>query len=1066
MTLYKKISVAMGLLLILFLNIAYAQQTTTSTSSGQSQSMPGNLGQPTTSGFSQPNTGLSPSTQGGQSQSMPGSLGQPTTGGFLQPATGVTGQSQSMQGSLIPQTATGMPQQGPLRDIFNSLPADTQQIIQQEINNQRMGQSQTTPTQQPGTQQQSTPDAAQQKEAPPTISKLSSAQLKVLQHVLSKTNGVLTPQAIGALRQTPEFEVYSRENIDQAKELIEKNFIADDESRHSFYDRSRKVGKFQEIDLKLLPFGYDFFNSATAAAAMRNDVPVPANYIVGPGDEVRILLWGRVNAQLSLIVDRRGSITIPSVGPIYVAGLTFEKMAAHLIKQTSEMIGANIDVSMGVLKTITVFVLGDVKKPGVYTIGSFGTVTDALLMAGGPSEIGSMRNIQLKRKGSVVASFDLYKMLLKGDKSSDFILQPDDVIFVPDSGPLVGIAGNVKRPAIYELKEKHDLQSLFDLAGGLIPTAYTQQIQIERIVRNEKQIIVDIDDKRLDKSKSFRLQDADLVKVFSIVEASANVVYLNGHVKKPGKYEMKPAMKLKHILQSANDLQSEPYFEYAVINRTDPSTGETLLIPFHLGRLVLQDDPAANLELMPQDSIHVFSAWAFKDKPVFSIAGEVRKPGGYDLKKNTRVRDAILQAGGLTKDASIKQAEILRHGKQRDKYEKIYFDLAAAMAGDERENIELHDEDQIIIHSIREYAFKQTVAIEGDVRKAGEYSYFENMRVKDLVFAAGNVLESAYLDDAEITSMNIDQGNAVKLVRKNISLRKAMAGDPENNVHLKPYDRVFVRKILDWREERYVTVAGELKYPGRYLIEKGERLSSLIERAGGFTDEAYLRGSIFTRDKVRERQQQGISEMADRLEKELLATSAVHAATAFSAEEVMGQTVQVTQKKQLIDKMRNVKAMGRMTVRIDHVRLLKGSEYDIELEHGDVLTVPEKNSVVGVVGGVMSQGTYVFSEKWGYEDYIQMSGGYSQYADQSNVFILKVDGTARKAHRGMLNWNSKKDRTEMSAFSEEMSYEVEPGDVIAIPENYERIAWMRELRDITQILMNTAVAAGVVIQLF
>jgi len=243
-------------------------------------------------------------------------------------------------------------------------------------------------------------------------------------------------------------------------------------------------------------------------------------------------------------------------------------------------------------------------------------------------------------------------------------------------------------------------------------------------------------------------------------------------------------------------------------------------------------------------------------------------------------------------------------------------------------------------------------------------------------------------------------------------------------------------------------------------------LSSLIERAGGYTDEAYLRGAVFTRERVKAMQQKSIEEMADRLEKELLASSASAAATALSAEEIAGKKVEIEQKKNLIENMRKLKALGRMTIKLAHLRLLKGSEYDFELEDGDRLEIPQKSSTVGVVGAVMSQGAHVFSPKADYQDYINQSGGYSNYADTGKVYILKVDGSARRAYKGTINWNDKKERLELAAFSEAEANYVEPGDVIAVPENFERIAWLREIRDITQILMNTAVAAGVVIKLF
>lgn len=928
---------------------------------------------------------------------------------------------------------------------------------------------------------------------------LSPAQQQAITQELGKTSGQLTPQAIEALKGRPEFQNISPADVEKGKQLLEqkekaaekaeekgkektaekiekknlpweeKTVIGGEASKDSIFERSRKVGKYQEMSLDLRLFGSEFFrDSAVRVVTDRKDIPVPLKYVVGPGDEVKLMLWGRLNAQYNLTVDRDGKITIPQVGPIFVAGMTFEDMSKHLITQSEQIVGTNIDISMGSLKTISVFILGDVRRPGAYTIGSFATITDALLMVGGASEIGSLRRIQLRRNNKLITTFDLYDLLLKGDKSKDVVLQSGDVIFVPVTGSLVGIAGNVKRPAIYEMKDRHDLHNLIEYAGGIIPTAYTQQIQVERIVKGEKHIVVDFNDKYLEKATAFNLQDADLVKIFSIVDANVNAVYINGNVKRPGKYEYKPGMTTKDIISRPDELLPETYYDYALIKRLKPPSMEASLMPFNLGKLIFQHDPANNFALQPQDQIFVFNKSFFKDKSRFSISGEVRNGGEFEMTDNSRVKDAILVAGHLTKDAYLEKAEILRKktGKNRGEYQTIYFSVAGALAENLQDNILLQDEDKIIIHSVNEHVYPRTVAIEGDILKPGTFQFVENMRVKDLVFVAGNILESTYLDDAEITSMEIENNRAAKYVQKNINLRKALAGDENHNIKLKPYDRIFVKKIMDWRMEKYVTVSGELKFPGRYMTTKGEKLSSLIQRSGGYTDNAYLRGAVFTRQKVREMQQKGIDEMADRLERELLASSSTQMGTALSAEEVQSKKVEMEQKKQLIESMRKAKALGRMTIKLAHLRLLKGSEYDIELEDGDSLFIPEKSSVVGVVGSVMSQGSHIFSEKADYRDYINMSGGYARYADSGNVYILKVDGSARKAYRGAINWNEKKDRLELAAFSEAEANYVEPGDVIVVPENFERIAWLREIRDITQILMNTAVAAGVLIELY
>jgi len=1005
--------------------------------------------------------------------------------------------------------------------------------------------------------------------------KVPPGQRAACEEEMRKTGGVMTPEALEAIKAHPEYKGLSVEEVARGRQLMEqkekveekkepeksrqadlgKKVISEDSRGKSLFDRARKIGKYQDISTDLKPFGYELFNDTSVRLLMdRKDIPVPLKYVIGPGDEIKLLLWGRINAQYNLTVDRDGKITIPQIGPLFVAGMTFEDMSKQIIKQSDQVVGTNVDISMGALKTIPIFILGDVRRPGSYTIGSFATITDALLLAGGPTEIGSMRNVQLKRKGQLVTTFDLYDLLLKGDKSKDVSLMAGDVVFVPVTGSLVGIAGNVKRPAIYELRNRNDLAYLFDLAGGIIPTADTQQIQVERIVKNERQIVFDINDKKLEKAAGISLQDADLVKVFSIVDMNVNAVYLSGNVKRPGKYEMKPGMRLSDLIKSPDDLLKETYFDYALVKRVRLPERETELIPVNIGNVLFRKSQADDIELKREDRVFIFSRWFFKDKPLVTIEGEIRgdciveqgavpeqkradvavlaaevKTMEDDLKKqglfslanavrdigdtmkthgrapaeslrivrddltkvarpdlaermreienklkvsctiglagNMRVKDVILAAGGLTNDSYFEKGEIIRTDRQRA-YKTLYFDVAKAIEGDPEHNLVMQGDDRVVIHSIWEQVYKKQVVIDGDVAKPGSYQYTDGMTVRDLVFKGGNIQESAYVDEAEVSSIVIEKGRKTsKTARRVINLRKALEGDPADNLVLNPYDRLFIKRIPDWGAMKFVTMAGEFKFPGRYAVHKGEKLSSLVERAGGFTPNAYLRGAVFIRQSVRELQQQGLEEMAKRLERELLVEGSAAASKALSAEEIKAREVEMVQKQKFVETLKSLKAQGRMTIRLANLRLLKGSEYDIELEDGDRLYLPQRNNVVNVMGAVMAQASYIYLDQFGYKDYVGMAGGYSRYADESSTFVLKVDGSARKLGRGFINWSDSRSRWELTAFGEKIK-EIEPGDVIVVPEQFQQIAWLRELRDITQMIMNTAVVAAVVVKLF
>ncbi len=1011
------------------------------------------------------------------------------------------------------------------------------------------------------------------------LRKLTPEQRKALESEAGKTGGTITPQAIETLKTKPEFKGLSPEDVLKGKELLEKKekeaekkepeekkppilpekkVIGEEPKGKNLFERYRDIGKYQDISTALKPFGYDFFAEAGVRVITdRKDIPVPAKYVIGPGDEVKILLWGRVNAQYSLIVDRNGNISVPQIGPLQVAGMTFERMSDYLNKQAAQIVGAKIDITMGALKTIPIFVLGDVRRPGAYTIGSFATILDALLMAGGSTEIGSMRKVELRRNNQLLTTFDLYDLLLRGDKSQDKILQAGDIIFVPVIGSIVGIAGNVKRPAIYELKGENDLYTLFDLAGGIIPTAYTQQIQVERIIKGETQIVVDINDKTLSSAKRFILQDGDLVKVFPIVDKDINAVYLVGNVKRPGKYELKPGMRIKDLIKDSSELLPETYFEYALIKRLHPPGLETSLVPINLTRVVLENDPANNVELVAQDYVYIFSRWFFQDKPLVTIEGEVRAGGKFDLALNMKTKDAILTAGDVTKDAYLPKGEIIRVNKKRE-YQTIYFNVAKAIAehpgenlplqnedriiihsiweerwkemvsivgevknpseilltesmkisdlifkakgltrdsyleeaelyrtdwrtkevslqrvslkkaleGDPDHNIQLKDLDTVVVHSIWENIYKKIVSVDGDVKKPGTYQYAQGMTVKDLVFAAGNVLESAHLEEAEISSQVLEDTGGTKIEHRSINFKRALQNDPRHNLLLKPYDRLYVKRIPDWRKENFVTLTGEVTLPGKYIIKKGERLSALLARAKGLTLEAYLPAAFFTRESVRKAQQKRIQEFIEEQEQEIMKEAARATEGALSKEDAEQRQNALAQRRELISRLKAAAATGRVVVKLLPLEKFRGSEYDIELEEGDSLHIPPAPSTVMVMGRVYNPNAILYTRDRPLEYYLNKVGGTAENADEKRIYLVRSDGSViSRTQEGLFGfrWDPESNRWTSGGF---MTARVDPGDTILVPEKYERIYWTKEIKDWTQIIFQIAVTAGVLAALY
>jgi protein involved in polysaccharide export with SLBB domain len=425
------------------------------------------------------------------------------------------------------------------------------------------------------------------------------------------------------------------------------------------------------------------------------------------------------------------------------------------------------------------------------------------------------------------------------------------------------------------------------------------------------------------------------------------------------------------------------------------------------------------------------------------------------------IRDAITAAGGLTRDAYLAEAELYRTDETTKKVTLLRFDVKKVLEGDQKSNLPLKDLDRIVIQSVFGYVYKRTVSVDGAVMKPGVYPFAEKMTVKELIFAAGNILESAYLDEAEVSSQVIVDDKRVTTVHKAINLRKALEGVPEHNLLLAPYDRLVVKRLSNWGTERFATVSGEVRFPGTYVLKETERLSDLIERAGGYKETAYLRGAVFTRQSVKALQQKNLEEMIARMERELLAETSTISSASTDVGTAQTKQIELQQKQAFIASLKNLKTTGRMTVRVAHLRLLKGSEFDIELENGDSLFIPMNNRVVNVMGAVMSNASLTYADKAGPKDYIRMAGGYARYADVKNMYVLKVDGSARKLPVGAINWSGSKERWELAGFDGD-AREIESGDTIVVPEKLERIAWLREIKDIAQIFASVATATGIV----
>ncbi|WP_434782207.1 SLBB domain-containing protein [Ferrovum myxofaciens] len=447
----------------------------------------------------------------------------------------------------------------------------------------------------------------------------------------------------------------------------------------------------QAITGKILPmYGYSMFDQAPSTFAPVERIPVSSDYVIGPGDEVDVKVWGQIDADLKLEVDRLGQIYIPKVGSVNVAGIKYQDLQPAIKTAIGhDYRNFDLQVNLGQLRSIQIFVVGQARRPGSYTVSSLSTLVNALFASGGPSATGSLRDIEVKRGAEVVTTFDMYDFLLKGDKTRDIKLQPGDVIYIAPIGPVTAIYGSVNNPAIYELKGDSDLSGLIAMAGGLTTTAAGQKVELERIKnRTDREVQV----ANLDKSgMALPLRDGDLVKVFAISPKIENAVTLRGNVATPYRYNWHQGLRVTDLIPDKDALVTPNYWlkrsqitagqvvnltdigtqqaqinwDYAVIQRFDPTTLDSTLIPFNLGRAVLDHDPSQNLELQPGDVITVFSINEVKvpvkrQVRLITLEGEVMHPGVYQAEPGETLRQLVNRVGGLTPNAYLFGAEFDR----------------------------------------------------------------------------------------------------------------------------------------------------------------------------------------------------------------------------------------------------------------------------------------------------------------------------------------------------------------------------------------------------------------------
>jgi polysaccharide biosynthesis/export protein len=597
-------------------------------------------------------------------------------------------------------------------------------------------------------------------------------------------------------------------------------------------------------------FGGDIFKTGTGnLESLPMDLPAGSDYVLGPGDGLNITTWGSVSQRLTRTVDRQGKVALPEAGDVVVAGQSVAE-AQRLIEKALrvQFRDINADLSLTRLRSIRVYVVGDVLRPGAYDISSLSTPLNALYAAGGPTPRGSLRTVRHFRGNRLVREVDLYELLLRGVRSDVARLEPGDTILVPPVGPQVTVAGMVRRPAIYEVKGPTELADVLELAGGVLVSATLRQINVERIEAHERRVTLSVqlpgpNDKQVMERAvgSFQVQDGDRVTISPIRPYSDETVYLQGHVFRPGKYPYHAGIQISELIRSYQDLLPEPA-DHAEIVRLVPPDHHPVVIEFKLSEVVSGDDP---IDLQPFDTIRIFGRYEI-DPPKVFIYGEVLRPGKYPLADKMTASDLVRLAGGFKRSAYTQTADIASYVVQHDdrvltRHKTV--EIAKALSGDHDLDAVLKPGDVLTIRQLSGWKdIGAAVALSGEVLFPGTYGIEDGEKLSTLLRQAGGFRPEAYPEGAVLERVQVRE--LEEKSRQELMRRIEMEG---GNTKLAASetgaDRAALLQTMTQQKENVLTALRKQPAAGRLVI----KISGDIERWQNTAADIELRaGDVLT----------------------------------------------------------------------------------------------------------------------------------------------------------------------------------------------------------------------------
>ena len=737
----------------------------------------------------------------------------------------------------------------------------------------------------------------------------------------------------------------------------------------------------ETVDEQELPFfGYDLFQNVPEAFEPSPIGPVDDGYLVGPGDELRLIVWGAAEFQYTLPVDVEGRVFVERVGQITVAGKRLDVLREDVKRTLSRSYSGLVsdppsvfmDLTVTRLRPIKVFVLGEVAQPGGYTVSSASTLFNVLYSIGGPLRRGSLREIDVIRNGQIVSTLDLYDYLLRGYSENPIRLRSNDFAFVRPRGKTVAITGKVVRPAVYELRDGETFSTLLDYAGGLTTTAYTKRYQIERIVPFDQRTDPSIAREVLDLSladvlnglEDVELRDGDVISIFGISDRIDNSVTIAGAVFQPGRYQLTPALRtVRDLILSADGLMEKAFVGTASLIRVrDDFTEQQITLDLSD---VLSNEPTQNIALMRRDSLTIFFRSDVQDVGEVTISGQVRNERVLPWRNNLQVSDLLFSGGGLydslfVKTVFLERADLFRVNEDGITTRVVPFNLEQALSGQgaARDLLQPGDEIRIYPRNVKRLT-GDVVFITGAVQNPGEYPYRDDLTLEDLILQAGGFTPSAFLQSADVSrnvygEQQIAETISVPLLTLDVDRSKAISEEllgalfTARSVRLQPEDRIYIRTDPNLRPQETVLVSGEVRFPGLYAIEyENETLSSIMRRAGGVLPTGYSAGT------------------------------------------------------------RLIRGSQPVIADFDLILAGKGGKKDIAVFPGDQIFVPRSPNTVEVRGNVNNPGLIVYEAGSRVRDYLDRAGGLAP--ETADIFVTQADGATFKLRRGLFPSNPRVD---------------------------------------------------------